>query len=285
MKTYNVDDPVEGESAAEDLLSSAQPLDNNSLTREKFLYRVLLVGHTGTGKSTVATTLKGKKLILDLDGRKESIEGLPTITPEDRVIQILEPDPKSPSAWSRLDKLGKYLWYQVRSGTFDWKILNIQGLTAINRYCMNWCLLLDPKRGLGGSAAKQHYGPHIKNLSDFFLSILSLPCHVIVESHFNIIDDEESGGSILLPKVYGQQQRTELPGWFNEVWLTEKSFDDKKGRNKYFIHTSGHDRYDFFKSALNQLGRFWKDPVEIDLNQDPCGMELMLDYRFGKEKK
>lgn len=264
------------------LLESAQSLDKDTQTREDFLWRILLTGNTGAGKSTLLTTMPGRKLFIDYDGRKGSIEGLPTIGPEDKVIQVLASG--GGTAWDQAEKLKREIWSQIRKKTFPFDSIIEDGLNAMNRICMLWCLLLDSKYGLGGAPAKQHYGPHIKQIADHINSYLAMPVHYALTSLFLVIEDEETGAIKYFPKVFGKHQKTDVPSWFNEVWLCQKKED--KDKNQIFqIHTEGFGRYDFFKSALNQLSKYWKGPQPINLEDSSPGLEGLLDKRFGKEEK
>ena len=253
------------------------------ISRKDFRFKALLMSPTGGGKSTLATTIPGRKLVLDYDGRSESLIGMPGV----KVLQepFTEPNPKSPSAWQVAEKVKEELWSASRKGLLEYDVVIEDGLSSMNRICMNWALLLDPKKGLGGSPAKQHYGPHIKNLTDHIISMIALPVHYVLTGHFNLSEDEETGAIAYLPKVYGKQMRTDVPGWFNEVYYCYHSTDEKSKREKYHIHTAGFGRYDFMKSALNQLGKYWDNPIEVDFDSPPIGFARLLDLRFGKEEK
>lgn len=262
------------------ILEKAKPMQG--MKRGDFRWKVLLMGQTGGGKSTLAATLPGRKLFLDYDQRGESLIGLPEI----EVIRepLVDPNPKSPQAWRNADALKDELWTAARTGKLEYDTIIEDGLSSMNRICMYWALLLDPKKGLGGSPAMQHYGPHIKNLTDHIISMLSLPVNYCLTGHFNLAEDEETGGVTYLPKVYGKQMRTDIPTWFNEVYYCFHETDPKSKRERYFAHTAGFGRYDFMKSALNQFGKFWENPVEIDYDKPPVGFQRLLGVRFREEE-
>lgn len=249
------------------------------INKESFRFKVLLGGHTGTGKTTSAgLTLPGRKLLLDYDGRSQSLSGLPDV----KRILLLEEDPRSPRAWAKAEALVNELYSTFRKDELEYDSIIEDGLSSMNRICMNWALLLDPKRGLGGSPAKQHYGPHIKNLSDHINRMLALPVHYVLTCHFNLVQDEETGHFVYLPKVFGQQQRTDVPTWFDECYEAQVETDDD-GNPVYFWKTAGSGRYQFIKSSLNQFGKYWKSPFEVNLEATPAGFQKLLDLRYGKE--
>ena len=255
------------------LLESAKPATEMILP-ENYRIKGMLAGPSGTGKTQSASTLPGRLLYIDYDGRKETLAGLPNID----IIDCYDADPKSPKAWMKAEEIKKEIWSQVRKGTFDYDAIIEDGLTQMLRYCMNWSLLLDSKRGLGGSPAKQHYMPQMANIANHILSLKSLPVHYLLTAHLEIIEDEQMGGLKYLPKATGKM-RTEIPGWFNECYSCSRQKDDK-GKLRYYWTTGGVGRWDFLKSTLNQLGKYWEDPIEINFKKEAVGFGDLLGRRF-----
>ena len=238
----------------------------------------MLAGPSGTGKTQSAATLPGKLLFVDYDGRSETLAGLPNVD----ILDCYDADPKSPKAWMKAEEIKKEIWSQIRAKSFPYSGVIEDGLTQMLRYCMNWSLLLDPKRGLGGSPAKQHYMPQMTNVANHILSLKSAPIHYIITAHLEIIEDEQMGGLKYLPKATGKM-RTEIPSWFNECYSCSRQRDEK-GNLRYYWTTAGHGRWDFLKSTLNQLGKHWEDPIEIDFNKPRVGFQELLNIRFPQEK-
>ena len=255
------------------ILESARPASNLVLP-EAYKIKGMLTGPSGTGKTQSAATLPGRLLFVDYDGRSETLAGLPNVD----ILDCYDSDPKSPKAWMKAEDIKKEIWSQVRTGTFPYDGVVEDGLTQMLRYCMNWSLLLDSKRGLGGSPAKQHYMPQMKNVADHVLSLKSLPLHYLLTAHLEIIEDEEMGGLKFLPKATGKM-RTEIPGWFNECYYCNRE-KDKNGKLRYYWLTAGAGRWDFLKSTLNQLGKWWEDPIEIDFSKKEVGFADLLGRRF-----
>lgn len=257
-------------------LSEVTPAKEIALP-EKYKIKGLLTGPSGSGKTQSSTTLPGKILLIDFDGRKQTVAGLPHVS----TLDCYDPDPKSPKAWMKAEAIRKDIWSAVRKGTFPFDGIVEDGLTSMLRYCMNWSLLLDPKRGLGGSPAKQHYMPQMKNVTDHILSLKSLPLHYILTAHIEIIEDEEMGGLKFLPKATGKM-RTDVPGWFDETFYCFRTPDDK-GKVKYYWHTAGTGKWDFLKSTLNNLGKWWEDPIEVDFSKKEVGFRDLLGRRFSQK--
>ena len=255
------------------ILESAKPASDLILP-EAYKIKGMLTGPSGTGKTQSAATLPGKLLFIDYDGRSETLAGLPDI----EILDCYDAAPQSPKAWMKAEDIKKEIWSQVRNKTFPYDGVIEDGLTQMLRYCMNWSLLLDSKRGLGGSPAKQHYMPQMKNVADHILSLKSLPLHYLLTAHLEIIEDEEMGGLKFLPKATGKM-RTEIPGWFNECYYCNRE-KDKNGKLRYYWVTAGAGRWDFLKSTLNQLGKWWEDPIEIDFSKKVVGFADLLGRRF-----
>jgi hypothetical protein len=260
------------------------------LSSDNYRFKGLFIGHTGSGKSTGALTAPGRKLLLEYENRLEALIGHPELS-NTKIIQILERDNRSPSAWDAAEALRRELTALARKKDepFPYDCIIEDGATALGKFCMNWSLLLDPKRGLGGAPAQHHYGPWIKNFGDHVEQMRNLPCSYILTAHFNVVEDEASGNIKYFPKVFGKQFRTELPGMFNEVYYCTKEDFVEEGTNKhrriYLWYTGGTGRYDFFKSAINNQDAYWDDPVRVNLTKTPYGIQRLLQLRFqGKEE-
>jgi len=250
------------------------------LDPSKHRIRALLSGNSGSGKTTSALSVPGKKLLIDLDQRGTSAIG----NPDTEIVEIIEKDARSPQAWSKCEQLYKELWQQVQKKSLEYDAIIWDGITSMSRMAMNMALLLDGKRGLGGTPAQQHYLPQMKYLTDLIKGSLGLPCHVIFTCHLELIEDREDQSYKLLPKITGKL-RTEIGSWFDETYLCQRT-SGKGGRAQYSWITMGTGKFDFLKSALNQLGRYWTDPVELEVPKDFSelwGFGKLLDLRFNKK--
>jgi hypothetical protein len=248
------------------------------MTREDYRIKGLLVGPSGSGKTQSALTLPGRKLLIDYDGRWETAVGYP----DTKIIKLFEPNPESPKSWLSCENLRKLLWRSVRNNAFEYDAIIEAGLTSMLSYAMNWSLTLDPKKGLGDTPAMQHWMPQMFNVESHIKSMKQLPCHYILEAHVEYIDQEEGSDSIYTPKATGKM-RTAIPGWFNECYRCS-SEKKKAGKVGFFWETTGFGKWDFLKSTLNNLGKYWKDPIEIDFNIEPVGFDKLLGLRFAEEE-
>ncbi len=253
--------------------------EGERVNKTNYLYKVYLAGRSGTGKTQGTMSLPGRKLLIDIDNRAEAFRDWPGV----KIIECHDPDPKSPKAWDKLRKVQAGIIKDIKNDDFPFETIIYDGLTMMGRIAMNWALLLDSKRGLGGSPAKQHYGPQMDTLSRFVISSLTLPRHICYTGHVELHEDQDGGPALFYPKITGKL-RTELPNWFNESYMCYRN-EDKEGKMVYKWLTKGGGKYEFFKSSLNTLGKFWEDPVVIDFDKKIVGFEDLLERRFGKEEK
>lgn len=244
---------------------------------ENFKWKAFLAGPSGSGKTMASTTLPGRKLLVDFDGRSETVAGVKDVD----IYPCHEPEPKSPVAWRKADTVRKTIIGEVRRGVFPYDTVIFDGLTMLGRTCLNWALTLDSKRGLGGAPARQHYGPQMDNLAKFVTSTMFLPLNICYTGHLEMFEDDQLGAHRLYPKITGKL-RTEVSNWFNETYRAYRTRDEN-GDLKYYWQTGGSGQHEFFKSALNQLGKYWKDPIEIDFSKPHIGFDDLFQRRFKKK--
>ena len=270
-----------------DILSQIVPASTVGVT-EDYLIKAALLGHTGSGKTQAIITLpllfnnEGNPkpiLFIDYDGRGETLAGEPNI----HWLKLFDSDPTSPKAWNDAEDLRQQLWALAREGDFPYSAVAEDSLTMMGQIAMNFALTTDSKRGLGGSPAKQHYNPQIHSLRKHINSMRMLPCHYLITGHYEMLQDESDGSLKILPKVT-RSLRTEFPSWFNETYHCYREAG-KDGVVNYFWRTAGTGKYEFFKSTLNNKQKFWKDPIQIDLDKPVAGFSELMQTRFKKEEE
>lgn len=254
-----------------------------------FFIKAMLCGMTGSGKRQSASTLPKSKehplLLIDFDNRWETLRDEYEAGTID-VITLFDEDPGSPDAWDRAEDLKKELWASVRAGTFKYSGIIEATLSQMSRRAMNSALTLRGKdgkdsTGLGGTPSQGHWGAQIQYVVRHLESMRNLPCHYVLTAHFDLEKDEDDGKIKILPKIT-KSLRTEVPSWFNEVYLCSRETD--KSGMKYFWTTAGTGQYDFFKSTMNNKQKYWDDPILIDFKKEPVGFELLMEKRFGRKQ-
>ena len=252
----------------------------------EFFWKVLLCGPSGSGKSTLATTLPGKKLFIDLDDRASSLAGFPDI----EIITIRESDKPidAPTAYKEIDSLVNEIWQAHDKDELPYDSIVLDGLSALTTFAMNEAMSLRTsggqliQRGPGDSPSQPHYGPQMRLFARIVNRLRPLRRHVLFTSHFDLFEDKETHVLTYWPKVIGNI-RTEIGNWFNETYECKPPVI-KDGKPVYAISTLGVGRMQFVKSALNQLGKYWGNPVPINLDDPPVGFERLMAYRKGELK-
>jgi len=269
--------PIKKKSAFTSVVVNAETM---VIDPENYKWKIFLAGPSGSGKTTALTTLPGKKLLVDFDNRAQALAGFPDID----IFPIHEADPRSPTAWQKALRLKDVIVSEIRQGIFPYSGIMFDGLTMMGRISLNWALLLDTKRGLGGSPARQHYGPQMDNLAKFVLATLAFPLDIIYTGHIELFQDEATGAQKFYPKVTGKL-RTEVANWFNETYYCYRRADTD-GNLAYYWQTAGSGRQEFFKSSLNTLGAYWEDPILLDYGSEkPQGFEGLWNRRFESDGK
>lgn len=262
------------------LLDKATKAEDIKPSTENYRIRALLAGGSGSGKTTSAMSVPGKKLLIDLDQRAMSVAGVKDLD----ILEITEPNAASPSAWRDVEYLFQELWMKAKKKEkFLYDAIIWDGITSLGRFAMNRALLLDSKRGLGGAPAQQHYLPQMKYITDHIKGSLGLPCHVIFTCHLELHEDYEDMTVRFLPKITGKL-RTEIGSWFDETYMCQRQ-PGKDGKTDYSWLTAGTGKLDFLKSSLNQYGAHWTDPVSLKISNKPWGFQELINRRFKDEKE
>ena len=274
----------------ESVLKTAIPATQMEIT-QNYLIKGCLMGPSGSGKtqSSITLPLSADKpiLLIDYDGRAETVAGEEHV----EVIKLYDTDPDSPKAWDRGEDLRNELWVLARSGDFPYSGVIEDALTMMATVAMNSALTLTGKdgtlkRGLGGAPAKQHYMPQIQYIKKHINSMRNLPCHYVLNCHFDLLPMDEGNELKIVPKIT-KSLRTEVPSWFNEVYFCYRE-EGQPGKINYFWNTTGTGSHEYFKSTLNNKQRFWEGDIQVDFDKTPVGFGKLLSLRFpekgGKEK-
>lgn len=276
--------------AKESVLAKAVKSDDLKEAKKNYKVRGLILGDSKGGKTTSATSIPGKKLLVDFDGRAESVTGFS----ETEVIRITEPDPDKPVAWNEAIALRDEIWAAIKSGSFNYDGVIWDGFSGMTKICMNYCMSLRTKggqlaeRGFGDTPAQHHYGPYMSEMSKFIFNCVAMPIHTVFTGHLYVYEDSTTNKVEYWPKLFGNI-RTEVGSWFNECFLarnetqTVKEGNNVKKVQKYYWQTASDNKYGFLGSSLNQLGKYWQSPIELNVDDKSWGFQKLLDLRFGKD--
>jgi hypothetical protein len=274
----------------ESMLARAQKSDDLKELKQKYKVRALLLGESKSGKTTSATSLPGRKLLVDFDNRAESISGDASTD----VIKIGEINLDKPTAWNESIDLRDEIWARIKDNSFSYDGIIWDGFSGMTKICMNFCLSLRTKsgqlaeRGFGDTPAQHHYGPYMQEMAKFIFNCIAMPVHTVFTGHYYVYEDATTNKIEYWPKLFGNI-RTEVGSWFNEVYscynLTQtiKEGDKPVKRQKYYWQTVSDAKLGFIGSSLNQLGKYWSSPIELNPSESSWGFSKLLDTRFGKE--
>jgi hypothetical protein len=258
------------------VLETATPA--TALNADTYKIKCLICSEgSGDGKTTAGCTIFGKKLLIDLDNRSESVADWPNI----EIIKIFEPDVKNPKAWDKLVKLKEELWKATEMDIYPYDSIIVDGLTELFRLCMYWVQHMDGKKesfGIAGSPGEQHWGPQMKHVADWIRSMIGLPTHLVVTSHEEIKEFRKTGETKYGPMSTGKLI-VEIPKWFNETYYNLR-IREKEGPVKFFWYTQAFKRHNYLKSSLNCMQKYWNDPIPLDFSDEVVGFPALWQKRF-----
>lgn len=249
---------------------------------------------------------EGQTLLLDLDQRGATVAGR-----EDCLIlseEFADFSSQMPTAYTNLRNVICELQSLAKKPeTFPYTTVVLAGLTRLTDilqahaikmggFATDWSKL--PKAPYAGANIPLPYQQMKQVCAEIVSQVVALPCNVVVEAHLKAYFDtgvtttkaKEVKGKDLpsidegitiryFPLLVGDL-RERMPHIFNETYLCQRGY--RKGESVYEILTKGSPELQFFKSTLNQRGKFWDDPVTVGVD-DPLGFGFhkLLNLRFN----
>jgi AAA domain len=190
------------------------------LSKDTTFLRVLQCGPSGIGKTCGASTFPKPLYYADME---DGIKSLLAFYDYDRskmegieYDQYLDKDPKNPTAFLRLDQK---LTEMEHMPVFPYKTIVVDSLTTLEDRIMNKSIKDVPtKRVKNKVANQQDYGLVIWDIEEFIQRLLTLPCHVVLNCHMQVIQNELTREVLEMPLVVGKKLPQKLPIWFDEVY-------------------------------------------------------------------
>lgn len=158
-------------------------------------------------------------------------------------------------------------------------VVVLDTLTGLHDITGNTALSLDPKAGLGGTLARQHYLAQMHYVKTFTKLLEGGPWHQIVTAHEVMDKDEVSGGFFGRIVATGQNTNAIYPGYFDEFYHAEIQKSAKGTRYLMRTEKTGyHDaktRLGF--DMLNGVRIFDEvEDVTIEGKDKPRGWHMLL---------
>ena len=197
-----------------------------SQVRTEGNFKLLLLSDPGIGKTVFGTSLPGKTLVLDFDGkidsaalfwRKYNPERLELIEVE-QLAAGLELTPIQ-----QLEKIMRdRLIPEQRTGKMSFDTLLVDSITTFSAACLAHIVRTNPgiKRtasAQGTQPGLQDYGILKREFQRVIPGLLGLPCNVIMLAHIATEKDEMTGQILRHSNMDGSFAK-ELPIYFKEVW-------------------------------------------------------------------
>jgi len=195
------------------------------------LFKILVIGDYGSGKSIFASTFPTPAFVFDFD------KGILSYRGKDFDYTSYNIDPKG---WIEFDKDFLEVKKAVAEGKY--KTLIVDSTSTMSDLAMERALQLDPKRSTtNGPLWNVHYSI-VKNLVEGKLrQIMQLECNIVIIAHLQVIKDEETGAVIstqpLLPGALAQK----IPGYFDEVYYAFNRM--KEGKPAFLLQTVSKGLY------------------------------------------
>lgn len=271
-------------------------LRGGASSKEKGYHRVMLVGPTGSGKSSQIPTLSGPKLIYAFDPNcvKNIQEHL---SPEDIILEFM-PDPMEldimpksikQKVGGQVDDINPRLYEDFiadhddrRADGFFKKLgeaggwLIMDSATYLQQACYDAVIVLQAKAGSADIRADaQVVGQRMLGVGRM---LTSLPCNVLVTAHYRKWQSEDGSQTGIELEAYGIARRL-LPGVFDNVLSTfvtvpyERNRLKEDGKPSFFVQTVADDNAPASRCGVKPLPNIIEE-VTIDFSHDPIGQGI-----------
>lgn len=192
----------------------------------------LLVGDSGTLKTTFLGTLPKPSYIIDTDKGLGTLAGIPDIEydtfkelahgekPKDKLIE--EGFFEWGTAWPAItEAINKNIGRPLDSGTCKYKSIGVDSLTMLTDAAVTYILKTEGKRRISDyKDGRQFWGAFLNNMSELFGQLNSWPMVKACTAHVRRDEDQYTGLTTKMPLVPGQFS-AKVSVYFDEVYFTD----------------------------------------------------------------
>lgn len=235
---------------------SPQPIDLSAPAPQGQFHRILIIGDSGTGKTHFLGTMP-KPFVADFD------RGLSTLRGQPVKALAFSPDAGWPDFKAEVLKWRQGAQYGCETFCLDSLTMAADAaLTAV----------MKKNNRANGNPTVQDWGEAIREVKDVMGYLTTLPCHVVVTAHAQIVKDETLGDIQFLPLIYGKDLPHRLGIWFDEVYMTTVASELQGGTkvNKYKLQVKPDTRMKILKSRMNTHGELFS------MHEDPNFATLVV---------
>lgn len=217
--------------------------------------RILLMGDSGTGKTHFIGTMPSP-FICDFDRGTSTLRG--------KKVKVL---PFAMTEWKDF-KAEVLAW---RGGPqYDCATFCVDSLTMAADAAMTHVLKKNNREA--GQPTIADWGEAIREVKDVLGYITTLPCHVVVTAHQELVKDELLGDLQYRPLIFGKDLPARLGIWFDDVFKTvvQTSITGGKQVSAYRLQVKPDMRNQMIKSRMNTDGKIfdmYEDPDYVGLTK------------------
>lgn len=245
--------------------------------------KILMLGDTGSGKTTQFLSLKGKKFaylfdsnaILSLKGHDIEYEEFMPDNLSHKLVSLTKGKGETTAAQKVTGAEVYRAWEEdfeakMQSGFFkDYKWVMFDSLTTFSDMVMDGILAIN---GRGGQWPQQDdYGPQMLVIRNVVRTVTSMGCGVYFTGHEEIVKDKVTS-TIYRQPVFTGKLRQKLPLLFSEIFHCEAQPDPKTGKTHYQIQTQKDRKSMTIRTSIKGLSPF--EDVTLDFTRPLEGQGL-----------
>lgn len=257
-------------------------------------HKFLILGSTGTGKTSQLLTLPGKKFAYLFDPNALLTLRGHDIEYEEFYASDLSLDANSLSA----SKTGDKHMSNMKSDVYlRWERDFEQRLTGgffdtVDVIAMDSCttlldLIMDRILTINGRAGKwpqqDDYGPQMMTFTNIVRTLTGMGKMLYFTGHLSMEKDELTQKIYRVPVMTGKL-KDKIPLLFSDIYATGVETSDK-GEPTYTIQTVSDNRTPTIRNSIKGLSPF--EDVTIDWSKNPQGQGIggLLNWELGNRKK
>ena len=211
--------------------------------------RILILGDSGTGKTHFIGTMP-KPFVSDFD------RGLATVQGKDVLFSAYDAD-----SWGDFKK---EIQDWRKGPQYERETFALDSLTMASEAALSAVMTKNGRRNAQPTIAD--WGEAIREMKDVLGYLTTLPCHVVVTAHNQLVRDEILGDIQYLPLIYGKDLPHRLGIWFDEVYATtvQETIEGGVKKISYRLQVKPDGRNKIIKSRMNTDGKLFQQYEEPD---------------------